>query len=272
MELNLQVLNGCFVLSALYNHPRHILNSHYYTTRNWPRIAYTYAWANDRNWLKTGTLIFVGHIGCFATYPICFVRWGYALNHYNRPSFVVPFFLPLVLATDIAGGIGEAIFRHQEQERDRVERLTKKLTMNLGLGLPNFNKSADDNLDSCSSTKYNRSTIMSSLYPPTTTTTTTTTTTVTTLSSLSTVGLSQNSSLMTTPHPIPISPPHANYVSIPSINTLNPSPTYTATTTTAAAAATTNKNKTKNKQTTNTTNTPTPINTHTTYTNTFTTH
>lgn len=62
------------------------------------------------------------------------------MNHFTRPSWVVPTFLPLVFATDIAGtmelflavqltrsgGIAEAIFRGQEQKKDKRMRLYAK--------------------------------------------------------------------------------------------------------------------------------------------------
>lgn len=61
------------------------------------------------------------------------------MNHFTRPSWVVPTFLPLVFATDIAGtptraiasnflvgGIAEALFRGQEQKKDKRARLYQK--------------------------------------------------------------------------------------------------------------------------------------------------
>lgn len=112
IEVNSQILNACFTLAALMNHPIRFYLL-YLFLHSPQKLGRRISWFSiypdssdaERRSLEKKMIILLTlfHLNCFFQYPITFAMWNY---HYTqRPNWIVPLFLPLSFLCGFGAGI-----------------------------------------------------------------------------------------------------------------------------------------------------------------------
>jgi hypothetical protein len=106
IEVNSQILNGLFTLTAIYTHPGRIINTIFLVDHKYSELQHTYSWAsrNSRRFLWLTLLLLNGN--CIFQYPITALMWAWIGRPEQRPFWAITYlFLPLSLGCAIAGGV-----------------------------------------------------------------------------------------------------------------------------------------------------------------------
>jgi len=105
IEINSQVLNFLFTITAVMNQPQRAVNVILLLDKKYSKLQVTYPWASPDKKIPLWILLILFNLNCIFQYPITAVMWGWITKQQQRPNAVVYTFLSLSFLCAAIGGL-----------------------------------------------------------------------------------------------------------------------------------------------------------------------